>query len=120
MRRSTDAATKGARAAEDSITLTREMSRLDQPAWLAPIAIGGTPKIGKPLTVSVKYNNTGKTFARNVQIASFAHAVLKGQKPNFDRVDNDPESERRIALLPPNGESVFVSPFQKGRAYHRR
>jgi hypothetical protein len=60
MRKSTDAATKAARAADESIRLTREMSRLDQRAWVAAKGIAGIPEIGKPLTVIVAYGNTGK------------------------------------------------------------
>ena len=112
MRKSTNAATRAAKAAEDSITLTREMSRLDQRAWVAPIAFEGIPEAGKPLTVNVEYKNSGKTFARNLQISFFAHTVAKGKEPNFDRVNDEPKGERSTVLLSPGAESASPRVFQ--------
>jgi hypothetical protein len=80
----------------------------------APIAIGRIPEVGKQLTASVTYKNTGKTFARNLKIAFFAHGVDKGEKPNFARVDEEPKFEQSIVLLAPGEETTSHRLSKKG------
>lgn len=67
MRKSTDAATRAAKAAEDSVMLTRETAHLDQQAWVAVTAISGTPKPDELTNINVLIRNSGKTFAKNVE-----------------------------------------------------
>ena len=72
MRKSTDAATRAAKAAEDSITFARNSAHLDQRAWVAPIDVTGKPEEGKPYKVAVTFKNTGRTFAKNSPMRSSA------------------------------------------------
>jgi hypothetical protein len=41
-------------------------TRLDQRPWVTILSIAGTPKVGAPFAVDVRYQNTGKTPARKV------------------------------------------------------
>ena len=66
MRKSTDAATKAAKAAEDSVTLVRENAHLDQRAWVVVSDVSGVPEVGKPFIVTINISNLGKTFAKNL------------------------------------------------------
>jgi hypothetical protein len=71
MQKSTDAATKAAKAAETSVETAKDISRRDQRAWLTirtvtmktPLAVGQRP------IIEVRFENTGRTPALNVQSA---------------------------------------------------
>jgi hypothetical protein len=67
MKKSTEAATK---AAQDTVTLVRDNARLEQRAWVAPIDAKGRPEAGKPYIVTVTFKNSGRTFAKNVQLVT--------------------------------------------------
>jgi hypothetical protein len=101
MKKSTDAATKGAKAAHDSVTLARENVHLDQRAWLAAFDIVGTPQVNKPYIVTVWMRNTGKTWATNVQTAIGAQIIDKAQQPNFNDIKE---------IKPPDISSGIVAP----------
>jgi hypothetical protein len=53
-------------AAMNAVSTAREQMRLDQRAWLVFKKIGpGPPELGKPWQVSIYFDNSGKTPARN-------------------------------------------------------
>jgi hypothetical protein len=95
---STDAATDAARAASKGL----EMARLDQRAWLAPFDIRGLPEENKPYNIIVFMKNTGKTFAKRVEIAMGADVVLKGQEPTFYRLNEPAPADRSRGMIAPN------------------
>src|ERR1035437_2196685 len=62
-----DAATRAAKAAEDSVTEARNNAHLDERAWLGVDNIPGSAKIGTFFSAIVYFKNTGKTPARNMR-----------------------------------------------------
>jgi hypothetical protein len=68
MRESTDASAKAAKAAEDSVTLTKENSRLDQRGWVTVKGVGGVLEAGSWLIIAIECINTGKTVAMNTLV----------------------------------------------------
>ena len=104
MRKSTDAATKAATAAEESIKLTKEMSRLDRRAWVAPMAIAGKPEIDKPFSIKLTVQNTGKSFAKKVILVFAVEGVRDEKGPNFTRAEQiTPEQPvKSVNLIAPN------------------
>jgi hypothetical protein len=114
MQKSTKAATKAAKAADDSVILARENSHLDQRAWvfIQPIT-SDKPEEGKKFRFHVTVKNSGKTFAKNVNVSAMSDLVEKSSEPLVTYMTT--AIERHIPenlLLSPNGEgsSWFESP----------
>lgn len=105
MRKSTNAATKAAKAAEDNVALARENARLDQRAWVSATILtnDNPPKANKALSGSVVIKNSGKTFARRVSLAWYIQPVWKENAPDFE---GGAKIEQSSALLSPNAEYV--------------
>lgn len=104
MKKSTNAATKAAKAAEESVKLTKESSRRDQRAWVAFTGVsGGSPAPDAPLIIKVKAKNAGKTFARNFRMYAYFLDVPQGGKPDFSE-DDKPHPGGSVFVLSPNGE----------------
>jgi hypothetical protein len=103
MRKSADAATKAAKAAEASITFAEENAHLDQRAWVAFINVSGTPVVDSSLSVAVKVKNSGKTFAKNLRMYVYFQETKEGGKPDFSE-DETSHSGGSVFLLAPNGE----------------
>jgi len=80
--------------------------RRDQRAWVAPIAFSGEPKANQPFTAYVRYKNTGKTVAKNVQVVFFANPYRKDEKPDFSIVEKEPVEGGAKFDLAPDGEST--------------
>lgn len=100
MRRSTNAATQAAAAAQDSVKQGRESARLDQRAWVAVSGIVGVPEVGEDLSIPITYTNTGRTFATNVRLYSMIQ--IRGIA---DPIPTDPLDNRKassVSLMPPN------------------
>ena len=108
MKKSTDATTKAAEAAQESVVQAREISRLDQRAWVAAtvMTMTGKPEVDKSFTVDVLVRNSGKTFAKKVTIRTHIRAVPKGSEPDFKGENMTPAS---VALLPPSGEYISAT-----------
>ena len=90
MRKSTDAATKSADAAnkaanlaEENVKLTHDNARLDQRAWVYVQAVRGSPESAKPFLVTVTIVNTGRTFAKNIDIVNVGHSFTPEQTPDY-------------------------------------
>jgi hypothetical protein len=111
LKASTDAATKAAKAAEDSVTLARDMSRLDQRAWVAPSGISGLLKADQPFVCSIRIKNTGKTFARYTQVNAQVGSAKKGMDPPFDKLGDPPANGKMpvTITLAPNGEYELLT-----------
>lgn len=106
MRKSTNASTKAAKAAEDSVTKSTENAHLDQRAWVsAKITKVGLPTEGKEFVVEVDIKNTGRTFARKVNINGEFKIGPIDADPPFTYDDN--EAVKNI-LLAPNGDYTFT------------
>jgi hypothetical protein len=58
--------------------------RIDQRAWIGATSIGPIPAVGKPLTVTIMFRNTGKTPAIKVSPYYNYQFVKKGAKFRFD------------------------------------
>src|SRR5437879_5170932 len=78
MQKSTIAATKAAKAAEDSVLLAKENTHLDQRAWMAIASISGAPNIGEVFRVTITIRNTGKTPAKKVRFVPVASWQAEG------------------------------------------
>ena len=86
MKKSTDAATKAANAAETSVKQATETMRLDQRAWVGPIhADGNLPaEVDKDFLISIQIKNSGKTFAKKVGV-KWATCPARSQKSQILR-----------------------------------
>jgi hypothetical protein len=109
MQKATLAATKAANAAQESITLTRQMGHLDQRAWVATTSATGKPEEGKTMPIAVTMRNTGKTFAKNVAIAGCVRHVAKDAEPDFDR-EIASVVPKSVGVMPPNGDYFSEGP----------
>ena len=57
--------------------------KLDRRAWVAVNAVKGMPEAGKPFIVTVVITNTGKTFAKNIDVVATESTVRNGELPDF-------------------------------------
>lgn len=97
----------GVRAAGTSVhdvQAAEETMRLQQRAWVfvTDIRAGGLQP-GKPLNITLGFKNTGRTPARNVQIATQVDSLPRGQTP-------EPRLSKTYSrgIIPPEG-TVFAS-----------
>jgi hypothetical protein len=110
MRKSTNAAARAARAAENSLTFARENAHLDQRAWVAAIDVRGTPQVGKEFEVFLLVKNSGKTFAKEFEILKIVEGVVGGKEPRLDIEENmrgvlqSLRQDRGVSVLAPNSE----------------
>lgn len=109
MKKSTDAATKAAKAAEDSVTFARESAHLDQRAWVGPMGIrGNPPEVNKDFVADVTVKNRGRTFARKVEVKWHVREVPRQQTPDFDNeMDTPSQTSNSVGLMPPDGEYII-------------
>jgi len=109
MKKSTDAATKAANAAEASVKQASETAHLDQRAWVGPIhADGNLPaEVDKDFLISIQIKNSGKTFAKKVGVKWHTYPARKQEIPDFEKEMTSVPSEtlNSVGLLPPQGES---------------
>jgi len=103
MKKSTDAATKAANMAEESLKQVREAARIDQRAWVGVIGINGNPILNQPFMVTLQAKNTGKTFAKNVRNYVYFIDLAAGDEPDFSP-DDHVEAGQSTTLLAPNGD----------------
>jgi hypothetical protein len=104
MKKSTDAATKAAKAAENSVTLAMKNAHLDQRAWVAVTQIATTqPKAGEAYKPLIILKNSGKTFAKKVRIAASWEFITKRSYPDFSLED---QKSREIA----NRDGFIIAP----------
>jgi hypothetical protein len=115
MRKATQAATDAAKSAKDSITFAKESAHLDQRAWVGILDIKFVCEVDKPLTTTVTVRNTGKTFARELQVMRYIEVLPSVMEPLFseDNVSNwkalmanAGQSIGSVALLSPNGDFI--------------
>jgi hypothetical protein len=83
MRKSTDAATKAAKAAEDGIRKAEANSHLDQRAWVGLMSVVGTPQIGAKSEITVNLKNVGKTPASKVSLRVIVAQAQNWMIPDF-------------------------------------
>jgi hypothetical protein len=57
---------------------------LDQRAWVGVTAISGSWEVGKPVTITIEFKNTGKTPAINITIVRYGEKIRINELPNFD------------------------------------
>lgn len=97
----------GARTAGSSVhqvQAVEEAMRLQQRAWVFVTDIrAGELQPGKPLNITLGFKNTGRTPARNVQIATQVDSLPRGQTP-------EPRLSKTYSrgIIPPEG-TVFAS-----------
>jgi hypothetical protein len=98
MKKSTDAATKAAKAAEDSVTLARENAQLDQRAWVSvesvrlvkPLSVGEEP------VVSIVVKNSGRTPAQRLACISNLYIAVDRVPENETGIPAGQKSEATI------------------------
>jgi hypothetical protein len=94
-----------------NVQVAEEAMRLQQRAWVFVTDIrAGDLLPGKPVSISMGFKNTGKTPARNVQIATQVDPLPRGHapEPRLDKAYNR-------GIIPPEG-SVFVN-IGNGRSH---
>ncbi|MGB8542747.1 MAG: hypothetical protein WCD49_14030 [Candidatus Acidiferrales bacterium] len=97
MRKASIAATRAANTADKTMVL-------DERAWVAVTAINGTkPEIGKKLTFTVHFIDTGKSPARNLVVHPGDEILDYGATPNFSNEGN----EVRLGILSPGSERTY-------------
>lgn len=102
MGQSTAAATKAAKAAEDSVTLAKESARIDQRAWVAVTGIVSLPEANKPFVANANLRNSGKTFAKSVVVTVHSRVIEnKIDEPAFEQ---SPPESNSVSILPPSAD----------------
>ncbi|HEY6248319.1 MAG TPA: hypothetical protein VI685_00065 [Candidatus Angelobacter sp.] len=87
-----------------SVHVAQEAMRLEQRAWVFVTETRvGELQAGKPLSIIIGFKNTGRTPARNVQIATCIDALPQGQVP-----EPNLEKTQSRGIIPPNG-TLFVT-----------
>lgn len=87
-----------------NVQAVEEAMRLQQRAWVFVTDIrAGELQPGKPLNITLGFKNTGRTPARNVQIATQVASLPNGQMP-------EPRLDKTYSrgVIPPEG-TVFVN-----------
>src|SRR5215813_9288090 len=87
-----------------SLQFAQETMRLEQRAWVFVTETRVSDlHAGKPLGIVVGFKNTGRTPAKNVQIANCIEVLPKGQVP-----EPNLEKTQSRGIIPPNG-TLFVT-----------
>lgn len=97
-------------ASMQNIHVAREAMQLEQRAWIFVTETRVNDlQVGKPLDVLLGVKNTGRTLARNVQIAMQIDPLPKGHapEPKLDRAENR-------GTIPPNG--TLMLHISRGRS----
>jgi hypothetical protein len=100
-----------ANSSVQNIHLVQEAMHLEQRAWVFVTETRASElQVGKPLSITIGFKNTGRTPARNVQIAAHLEPLPKGQIP-------DPKLDKTQSrgVIPPNG-TLFVT-MSSGRKH---
>lgn len=116
MEKSTNAATKAAKAAEASVEQARQSLHLDQRAWVAVGTVKGIPILDQILNVEVVCKNSGKTFAKKFTMHAVFDPRQKGEQPDFESETQAAiakDSPGGVALLPPNAEFILPMRIQR-------
>lgn len=130
MKKSTDAATRAAKAAEDSVVSAKDSSHAELRAWVLVVAAGlNVPiKANTPITVSVVFVNEGKTPASEVDTEWWTTISTEENPKNFPR--NEPLGAPSKGVLAPSvpftGVSIppmvltdaQITPLSKGGKYY--
>ena len=89
-----------------AIALTDASIKLDQRAWIGVTSVSGKPEVGKQLTITVTFKNTGKTPAKNTNIAAVVEPARQNKAPDFT-IENRVRRESR-GLVTPQGETFSI------------
>ncbi len=82
-------------------------------AMVVPIAFSGEPKVNESFTAFVRYKNTGKVIAKDVRVVFVAYPIKKGEKPDFNIIENEPSTGGSVFFLTPGEESTSYHPQAK-------
>lgn len=120
MKKSIEAATKAANAAEASVRQVRRTARHDQRAWVALVDIQGFPEVGTIFEVNLVAQNSGKTFAKNVTMRAVVELITeKGNEPDFSLEDTAAARQNSgVSLLAPNADYVMDIELRKQTPPH--
>jgi archaellum component FlaG (FlaF/FlaG flagellin family) len=102
MQKATEAATKAAEAAQDSVAHAKETAHIDQRAWVSvPEAVSKVPQDGQKFSVSFRIKNTGKTFAMKTKGRAVIVIQVDGAIP---RLSDHDSAYRDIGVLAPSAD----------------
>ena len=93
----------------ENVPMTRQAMQLEQRAWIFVTETRVSDfQVGKPLNIVLAVKNTGRTLARNVQIAVQIDPLPKGHvpEPKLDRAETR-------GTVPPNG--TLLIDISRGR-----
>jgi hypothetical protein len=92
-----------ANSSVQNIHLAQQAMHMEQRAWVFVTETRASElQIGQPLSITIGFKNTGRTPARNVQIAAHLEPLPQGQMP-----DPNLEKTQSRGVIPPNG-TIFV------------
>ncbi|MGC2273017.1 MAG: hypothetical protein WA539_13640 [Candidatus Sulfotelmatobacter sp.] len=96
-----------AKAAENSVNSTLEISRLEQRPWISVEANIAPADINKPAPDPFNFvvTNTGRTFARKAVMTN--HSTLSPVLLESLPVSGSEPIEKSVAVLPPNAPSII-------------
>jgi hypothetical protein len=109
MRKSTEAATKMAKVAKDSLIFAQDNTHLEQRPWVTVISVLSQPRFpeaGKPLTIRIVLKNTGKTPAKY----TVSHIIIEPiatSESDFS-FDKDEQSDRQQGLQGVHSEALIA------------
>jgi hypothetical protein len=120
IKKSTEAASKAANAAEASVKQVRRTAHRDQRAWVAVVDIQGVPEVGTIFSVNLVAQNSGKTFAKNVAMRGVIELVTeKGREPDFSLEDSAAaRKDSSVSLLAPNADYLMDIELRKQTSPH--
>jgi hypothetical protein len=108
MQKASAAATLAAKAAKDSVISSIEGTHLDQRAWVACDGVVLKHGRGQPITATVLFKNTGKTFAKQCFVSSDRMAKpLTDADPDFDTVMQNAK-KRTLGVIAPGQQVPYT------------
>jgi hypothetical protein len=110
-RQQTIETSNAANAAMEATKLAKSSAELDQRAWMGIAWISGKSEVGKQLTITVSFKNTGRTPAKKVRIRSVAEGIPKNEFPNFAKEKTVVQESKGIAF--PQAEIFATLPLSK-------
>jgi hypothetical protein len=119
IKKSTEAATRAANAAEASVREGEKAARHDQRAWIALVDIQGIPEVGTSFSVNLVAQNSGKTFAKNLTMRAVIEILKRGEEPDFSLEDTAAaRKDSSVSLLAPNADYVMDIELRKQTPPH--
>ncbi len=70
---------------KEAVRITGDQFRLDQRAWMGITIMSGQFEVGKPMTITINFQNTGKTPAKEITNVMVVEPLEGNAAPDFTR-----------------------------------